>query len=105
MDTVKCNEICSGDQPSYSVNDIRKYASCNEIKNFLGDRYPENKKEFEKNSAYAATVMKSFCNQQQRIGGNTSKKQRRKRRNTKKRNRRSNKKKIISRKNRRTKYE
>jgi hypothetical protein len=67
---------------------------CTEVKDFLG--FPENQKEFEEDSTYAATAMKSFCNQQQqqRKGGNTNKKQRRKRRNTKKkRNRRSNKKK------------
>ena len=91
---IWCGSLCTNNnEPAVDSDCNYEIIKCPKVEKFLG--FPENKQQFEKDSAYAATMMKSFCNQQQqRKGGNTNKKQRRKRRNTKKKNRRrSNKKK------------
>lgn len=58
-----CNEICSGDQPSYIASNITEIAGCNEIKNYLGrDTQSDLIGKFKTNKAYAETVLKGYCN-------------------------------------------
>lgn len=91
---IYCDSLCTdNNEPAVDSDCNHEIIKCPKVEEFLG--YGDNKEKFKTDSAYAATAMKSFCNQQQqhqRNGGNTNKKQRRKKRNTKKK-RRINKKK------------